>query len=104
MAQLLRATLTFFSTLAVGILTAGALVALMPSIGTDADVATAGQSGGLHFESVLLGVLFGLVLGTVARYNWADVPRRVITWFLIRERQFFYYFLIAICIGVLLFY
>lgn len=101
MAQLLRATLTFFSTLAVGVLTAGALVALMPSLGSGID---AGPASGLHFESLLLGVLFGLVLGTVGRYNWADVPRRVITWFLIRERQFFYYSLIAICIGVLLFY
>ena len=39
-----------------------------------------------------------------SRYNWADIPRRVVTWFLVRERQFFYYALIAICAGVLLYY
>jgi hypothetical protein len=40
----------------------------------------------------------------VARSEWSDIPRRIVTWFLIRERQFFYYALIGGCIAVLLFY
>jgi hypothetical protein len=52
----------------------------------------------------MLGIVFGLMLGYLGRYNWTDVPRRVVTWFLVRERQFFYYTLIAICAGVLLYY
>jgi hypothetical protein len=40
----------------------------------------------------------------MGRYNWGDIPRRAITWVLIRERQFFYYALIGGCVGVLLFY
>ena len=100
---MLRATLTFFSTLAVGILTAAGLFALMPWVnGRLPDGAS--EATGLHFESLMIGLLFGLVLGTLGRYNWTDVPRRIVTWFLVRERQFFYYSLIAVCAGVLLFY
>jgi hypothetical protein len=52
----------------------------------------------------MFGLVFGLMLGSIGRYNWADAPRLVVTWFLVRERQFFYYALIAICAGVLLYY
>ena len=49
-------------------------------------------------------MVLGLFIGTLGRYNWGDVPRRMVTWVLIRERQFFYYTLIAGCVAVLLFY
>jgi hypothetical protein len=49
-------------------------------------------------------MVLGLVLGTMGRYNWGDIPRRTVTWFLIRERQFFYYTLIGTCVAVMLFY
>jgi hypothetical protein len=52
----------------------------------------------------MIGLVFGLTLGSLGRYNWSDVPRRAVTWFLVRERQFFYYTLIALCAGVLLYY
>ncbi len=100
---MLRATFTFFSMLAFGTMTAAVVLALMPWL--TGRVAAGGYSGsGLHFESVLLGLVLGLMLGIMSRYNWADVPRRIITWALIRERLFFYYALIAGCIGVMLFY
>jgi hypothetical protein len=100
---MMRATLTFFSMLALGTMTAAVILALMPWF--TGRVASGGTSGGgLHFESVMLGLVLGLMLGIMSRYNWADVPRRIITWALIRERQFFYYALIVGCIGVMLFY
>ena len=100
---MLRATFTFISMLAFGTMTAAVILALMPWL--TGRVTAGGYSGsGLHFESVLLGLVLGLMLGIMSRYNWADVPRRIITWALIRERQFFYYALIAGCTGVMLFY
>jgi hypothetical protein len=100
----MRSVLTFFSTLAFAVMTSAGLAALIPWLsGRSADTLLGG-TGGLHFESVLLGVVLGLAVGSLARLNWADFPRRLITWVLIRERQFFYYGLIGCCIGVLLFY
>ena len=58
----------------------------------------------LNMESAVLGLALGLSFGVLGRYHWADIPRRMVTWFLVRERQFFYYALIAGCIGVLIFY
>jgi hypothetical protein len=49
-------------------------------------------------------LVLGLTLGALGRCNWTDIPRRVVTWFLVREREFFYYTLIALCAGVLLYY
>jgi hypothetical protein len=99
---MLRATLSFFSILAFGVVSAAALVAMVPWIaGQNAEGAAA---SGLHFESLLLGLLLGLLLATVARYHWSDIPRRIVTWFLVRERQFFYYGLIGVCTAVLIFY
>jgi Mg2+/citrate symporter len=112
MMAMMRAALTFFSSLALAVMTAAAIVAIAPwlsghpsqtTLGGQVGTGLAGQSG-LHFESLLLGVVLGLVIGTMGRYNWGDIPRRAVTWVLIRERQFFYYTLIAGCVGVLLFY
>jgi Mg2+/citrate symporter len=104
---MMRSVLTFFSSLAFAVMTAAAIVALMPWLSGRTSTAVLGNDvahGGLHFESLLLGVVLGLFVGTMGRYNWGDVPRRAVTWVLIRERQFFYYTLIAGCVGVLLFY
>ena len=99
-----RAMLTFFSTLAFGVMTAAALFALMPWLSGRTPGVTLASANGLHFESLLLGVVLGLLLGSLGRYTWADVPRRIVTWLLIRERQFFYYGLITCFVGVLVLY
>ena len=101
---MMRAALTFFSMLAFGVLTAASIIALGPWLSGQTGSNALAGTGGLQFESLLLGMLLGLVLGTMGRYNWGDIPRRIVTWFLVRERQFFYYTLIAACLGVLLFY
>jgi len=85
-------------------MTAAALVALLPWFSGQAPEELQSAVNGLQFNSLLLGLVLGLTLGTLGRLNWADVPRRVVTWFLVRERQFFYYSLIALCAGVLLYY
>jgi hypothetical protein len=100
---MMRTMLTFFSTLAFAVLTAAAIVAIMPWLSGRTSAAVLGTTG-LHFESLVFGVVIGLFIGSLARYNWGDIPRRIVTWILIRERQFFYYALIGGCIGVLLFY
>ncbi len=101
---MMRIIFTFFSMLALGAMTAAGLAALIPwATGRSGGAAMASQSG-LHLESLLLGLTMGLFLGIIGRYHWADIPRRIVTWFLIRERQFFYYTLIAGCVTVLLFY
>ena len=99
-----RAVLTFFSMLAFGIMTAAALFALTPWLSGRTPGSALSSASGLQFESLLLGVVLGLLLGSLGRYNWGEIPRRAVTWFLIRERQFFYYVLIGGCVGVLLFY
>jgi hypothetical protein len=101
---MLRSVLTFFSTLAIAVMTAVAIAAIMPWLSGQTSAALLGGEGGLHFESLILGVVLGLFVGSIARYEWGDIPRRLITWLLLRERQFFYYALISGCIAVLLFY
>lgn len=101
---MLRSVLTFFSTLAIAIMTAAAIAAIMPWLSGRTSSAVLGGEGGLHFESLILGVILGILVGSLARFEWGDIPRRMITWLLIRERQFFYYALITGCLAVLLFY
>lgn len=101
---MMRTMLTFFSTLAFAVMTAAAIVAVMPWLSGRTSAAVLGSEGGLHFESLVFGVVIGLFIATIARYEWGDIPRRIVTWILIRERQFFYYALIAGCVAVLLFY
>lgn len=101
---MVRSALTFFSVMAVGIISAAALVAIMPWLSGRAPSGTLIAETRLQFDSLLLGLILGLTLGSLGRYNWADIPRRLVNWFLIRERQLAYYVMIACCIGVLLFY
>lgn len=101
---MMRSALTFFSILAFGVIAAASIMAITPWLSGRVSGSTLSGSGGLQFESLVLGLVLGLGLGSLARYHWADIPRHIVTWFLIRERQFFYYALIGGCIGVLLFY
>lgn len=100
----MRAILSFFSVLAFGAMTAAVLIALLPWVSGHAPDSVKALTQDLQFNSVMIGLVFGLTLGSLGRYNWSDVPRRAVTWFLVRERQFFYYTLIALCAGVLLYY
>lgn len=101
---MLRNALNYFSILAVGAMFAAAIVALMPWLTGRLPAGTTIAGTVLNFDSLVLGMILGLTLGTLTRYNWAEIPRRIVTWFLIRQRHLFYYVVIACCIGVLVFY
>jgi hypothetical protein len=102
--MIVRSVLSFFSVLAFGAMTAAAFFALMPWFSGHVPASVRSLTDGLQFDSLMIGLVLGLTLGAIGRYNWADIPRRIVTWFLVRERQFFYYALIAICGAVLFFY
>lgn len=99
-----RSVLSFFSVLAFGIMAAAAFFALTPWLSGHMPESVRSSADGLQFESVAFGLGLGLFLGAVGRCNWSDIPRRIVTWFLVREQKFFYYSLIAVCAGVLVFY
>ncbi|MBS0234485.1 MAG: hypothetical protein JSR99_13480 [Proteobacteria bacterium] len=102
--MLVRSVLSFFSVLAVGVMTAAAVFVAMPLLSAHVPDSVRSLTEGLQFESLAIGLALGLILGAIVRWDWADIPRRVITWFLVREQKFFYYLLIAVCAGVLIFY
>ena len=102
--MIVRSVLSFFSVLAFGAMTAAAFFALMPWFSGHVPASVRSVTDGLQFDSLMIGLALGLTLGAIGRFNWADIPRRIVTWFLVREQKFFYYSLIAVCAGVLLFY
>ncbi len=99
-----RPILSFFSVLAFGVVAAAALFAATPWLSGHVPESVRSYAENLQFGSLTAGLVLGLVLGAMGRCDWADIPRRFVTWFLVREQQFFYYFLIAVCVGVLIFY
>lgn len=101
---MMRSVLSFVSMLALGAMTLAAVAVLIPWMQGRAAGTSLPMTGDFQLESGLVGLAIGLLLGIVSRYNWADIPRRTVNWVLVRERQFFYYALIAGCIGVLIFY
>jgi hypothetical protein len=99
-----RSVLSFFSVLAFGIVASAGVFALTPWLSGHVPDNVRALTGVLQFESVAVGLALGLMLGALGRCNWSDIPRRIVTWFLVREQRFFYYALIAVCAGVLVFY
>jgi hypothetical protein len=101
---MVRPILSFFSALAVGAMAAALIIALAPWATMHAPAGLKPAISELQFNSLIVGLLVGLSLGSLGRYNWADIPRRIVTWFLMRERQMFYLTLVALCGVVLFFY
>ncbi len=101
---MMRSVLSFFSILAFGAMTAAVLVALLPWLSGHVPAGLQPMANGLQFESLVLGMVLGTTLGSLGRYNWADIPRRIITWFLVREQYLFHFAVIVACGAVLFFY
>jgi hypothetical protein len=103
---MLRSTFSFLSLLAAGIFAAAIIVMLPPALLPFATVGEGGKAaiGDLQFASVVVGVALGLALGTMSRYPWADVPRRLVSWVLIRERQLFWAALLVAGLVILFLY
>lgn len=101
---MMRSMFQFVSMFAAGVLTLGLIAVSLPWLQGHAVPTGAVPLPSMHFESAVLGLSLGLMYGILARYHWADIPRRMVSWVLVRERQFFYYTLIAGCLAVLVFY
>lgn len=101
---MLRSVFQFCSMLAAGVMTLGLVAVLLPWVQGHTFPAGHAPAPALHLESAVFGLAVGLSFGVLARYHWADIPRRVVTWILLRERQFFYYALIMGCLAVVVFY
>jgi hypothetical protein len=106
----MKSVLGFFSLLAVGFLAAGVLAVVSTSPGAlsvsrlPIGLGSGEGSGELDLTSLLLGLAAGLLLATLARISWAELPRRSIDWLLANERNFARLAWAALFIGVLYFY
>ena len=101
---MMRSVFQFFSMLAAGVMLLGIVAVVLPWVQGHTLAAGRAPLASLQFESAVFGLALGLSFGVLARYHWSDIPRRVVTWFLLRERQFFYYALILACLAVVIFY
>jgi hypothetical protein len=74
----MRRVLELFSILAVGFFVAGALgVAALD----DLPLGRGGIGGGkIDFGSLGLGLVLGVVITTIARVGWSEIPRRFVAW------------------------
>lgn len=76
---------------------ARALASLLPGM-PSFDPAT------LHVPSMLAGVALGLSLNTLRRVPWFELPRRMLRWLELNERNIYRLGIAAACLGVLVFY
>jgi hypothetical protein len=104
----MRSAISFLSLLAFGFLAAGVLTVIGTDTASDAafplGASLWAEQGGIHLGSLLLGLVLGIVLSALARVSWAELPRRFVGWLLHYERSFYRVALVAILIGVLVFY
>lgn len=110
MSMFLYRTRSLLTLTAVGVLSAALLVAISPSLPiesltqSEALADPTAQTPGFDFASVVAGVMLGLLIGTIARFEWSDIPRRVINWVLVRERQFYYGALLSAGLAIIILY
>jgi hypothetical protein len=101
----MRSVVSFISMLAFGVLAAGALMiggsGTMPS---KAAALPAGDAITLDPASLLIGIMVGVVLGALGRFSWAELPRRVVTWLVANERNFYRFAWASILLAILIFY
>lgn len=102
----MRSMLGFFSLLALGLMMAVVIALAGSGMSSGWSGLAARQPGGfrLDYPSLLLGLALGIVMATLARMSWAEMPRRVALWLLANERNFYRLGMAAVCVGVLLFY
>lgn len=107
----MKSVLGFFSLLAFGFLAAGIFAVVATSPGSQMQLAMPSGDGlglkeslGLDLPSLLIGLASGVLLATLARISWAELPRRTVSWLLANERNFVRLAWVAIFAGILLFY
>ncbi len=100
----MRRILAPVAIIAVGLLAAAAVTVILS--GPGARVANTGDQQGfaVDYASLVLGVVIGLCLSTVAQWSWADLPRRFLMWVWANERNFFRFGTAGVLLGVILLY
>jgi hypothetical protein len=104
--NVMRSMVGFVSLLALGLMVAVALALAGQGLSANWSGLASRQPGGfrLDYPSLVLGLALGLVMATLARMSWAEMPRRIALWLLANERNFYRMAMAAACVGVLLFY
>lgn len=102
--MILRAIFGLLSLTAFGAVAASILFVVIGSVTATTGPVSASLGDRFELPSVMLGVGIGLLLGLAMRLQWSDLPRRLVTWVLIHERDFFNIALVAACIAILVLY
>ncbi|MEQ1713068.1 MAG: hypothetical protein ABL908_16925 [Hyphomicrobium sp.] len=106
----MRSMFGFLSLLALGLMLAVALALVGAGLSASGGGFEARQSFGLpggfqlDYPSLLLGLALGIVMATLARLSWAEMPRRLALWLMANERNFYRGAMAAMFLGVLMFY
>lgn len=102
----MRSILGFLSLLALGLMIAVALAIAGGSLSAHWPGLNARHPGEfrLDYPSLVLGLAVGMLMATLARMSWAEMPRRLALWLLANERNFYRMGMAAVCLGVLVFY
>ena len=101
----MRRIFGFFSLVALAVLAAGALgVAGLGPLSGDLSTKASAQNFAFEYRSFLLGTVFGVVLASIGRWPWAEMPRRAITWVVQNERRIIRCGYAAMFVAVLLYY
>lgn len=102
----MRAMFGFLSLLALGLMAAVAISLAGKGMSPGLAGLDARHPGGFHLDypSLLLGLALGIVMATLARLSWAEMPRRLALWLMANERNFYRTAMAAMFLGVLMFY
>lgn len=106
----MRSMLGFFSLLALGLMVAVAIALVGAGVSSGWSGLEARQASGaagafrLDYPSLVLGLALGIVMATLARMSWAEMPRRLAMWLMANERNFYRMAMAAMFLGVLIFY
>jgi hypothetical protein len=101
----MRSVLGFFSILALSVLAAGVLSVIASGSLAPMSLGRVGEGfERVDLGSFLLGLGAGVLVSTIARISWAELPRRTATWLLTNERNFARLAWAALFIVILVFY
>ncbi len=101
----MRAVLEFFSVLALGLIAAIVVAtsvsspALQQAVGGSVDAAFK-----LDYPSLVLGLVLGSLMATLARIGWAALPWRIANWLVANSLNFVVFACGVICAAVIIMY
>lgn len=99
----MRSMLRFGSLIALGLISASALAIVGAGTLARAPI-EASHALGLDYGSLLVGLVLGLILSSLARIAWGEVPRRMLAWLWRNERNIYRGAFALLLLAVLIFY